>query len=213
MVFLKCLVAPGFDRINVHAAAFAVETDLAVDEGEDGVISPETDILAGQELRAALADDDVAGDDGLAAEFFHAETLANAVASVLNTALTFFMCHKLELFGFLKRKLQRDAGDLELGQFAAVADGAVVALAAAKLESDHFLVLLLRDDFSRHRDTLEGVRAGFAVLAVRVKEHVGEGGFLALLEVKFLHFDHVTCGDFVLFAACFDNCVCHKFSF
>ena len=107
MVFLKCLVVPGFDGsgINIHAAAFAVETDLAVHEGENGVISPETDILAGQELGAALADDDVACDDRLAAEFFHAETLAYAIAPVLNTALTFFMCHKLELVGFLKRKI------------------------------------------------------------------------------------------------------------
>jgi hypothetical protein len=87
------LVRSNSRRINVHATTFAVEADSAVHEGEDGVVAAETDVLAGHELRAALADDDIAGDNRLAAEHFNAETLADAIASVLDGSLTFFMSH------------------------------------------------------------------------------------------------------------------------
>src|SRR5439155_16105299 len=83
----------GRRRIDVDAAALAVEAHLAVHEREDRVIAAEADVAAGQELRPALADDDVAGDDRLAAECFDAEALADAVAPVLDGALTFFMSH------------------------------------------------------------------------------------------------------------------------
>jgi hypothetical protein len=46
---------------------------------------------------ATLANDDVAGDDQLTAEFFHAEAFADAVAPVLRATLTFFMCHDVLL--------------------------------------------------------------------------------------------------------------------
>ena len=78
---------------HVHAAATPVGLHLAINEGEDGVVAAEADILAWKELRPALADDDVAGDDDLAAEFLDAEALADAIASVLDGSLTFFMSH------------------------------------------------------------------------------------------------------------------------
>jgi len=84
-----------FGRIDIHPAAGAVETNLAIDECPDRVIAAQADILAGEELRAALADDDIAGDDDLAAELFHAEAFADAIAPVFDGTLTFFMSHKL----------------------------------------------------------------------------------------------------------------------
>ena len=50
-------------------AAFAARGELhvAVGEGEQGVIPADADAGAGLHLGAALADDDVAGDDALAA--------------------------------------------------------------------------------------------------------------------------------------------------
>ena len=48
---------------------------------------------AGTELRAALADDDLAGADVLAAEDLHAEVLRVRVAPVLRRAESFLMCH------------------------------------------------------------------------------------------------------------------------
>lgn len=78
---------------HVDAAGVAVEHDAAVDEGEDGVVTADADAGTGVEFRAALADEDVAGDDGLAAEFLHAEALAARVASVLDGALSFLVGH------------------------------------------------------------------------------------------------------------------------
>src|SRR4051812_11130456 len=77
----------------VYTAAFAVEDDLAVDEGEQGVIIALADAFAGVELGAQLTDDDVAGDYFLAAETLDAAALTVGIATVAAGALTFFMCH------------------------------------------------------------------------------------------------------------------------
>jgi hypothetical protein len=81
------------DLVDVHAAALLVKAHLAVHEGEDGEVFAETDVCAGLPLGAALAADDVAGDDNFTTELFDAETLALAIASVFNATLTFFMSH------------------------------------------------------------------------------------------------------------------------
>src|SRR5438045_1686667 len=64
------------DRLDVHASPRAIEAHLAVDQREDGVITAEPDVFARQKFRAALSDDDVAGDDYFAAKFFHAQPFA-----------------------------------------------------------------------------------------------------------------------------------------
>ena len=84
----------GFVRMTFDPTTFAVETDEPVNKSEDGVIGSKTDIFAGEEFCAALADDDVSSNHGLAAEFLHAESFADAIASVFYGALTFFMSHK-----------------------------------------------------------------------------------------------------------------------
>ena len=94
---LSCLRCGCLVWLDVHAATFAVELHASGDEGEDRVVTTEADIAAWDELRSALAQDDVAWDDDFAAEFLNAETLAYAVATVFDTTLTFFMCHKPEL--------------------------------------------------------------------------------------------------------------------
>src|ERR1700678_4477145 len=89
------LAGAGGRGIDVYTAAAAVEFHVAIDEGENGVVAAEADVAAGEEFGAALADDDIAGNDGLAAEFLYAEPLADAIAAVLDAALTFFMSHML----------------------------------------------------------------------------------------------------------------------
>src|SRR5687767_10068549 len=71
----------------------ALELDLAVDQGEDRVVLADADVEAGNELRAALAEDDGAGGDGLAAVSFYAEVLGVGVAAVAGGAGALFMCH------------------------------------------------------------------------------------------------------------------------
>ena len=68
-----------------------VELDLAVREGEQGPVAADADVLAGVQLAAALTNDDVTGDDGLAAKFLYAETFRVALATVGGRACTFFM--------------------------------------------------------------------------------------------------------------------------
>ena len=80
-------------RVDVHPATGAIESHLSVDQRENRVIATEPDVLAGQKLRPALPDDDVARDHGFAAKFFHAEPFADAVAAVLDAALSLFMSH------------------------------------------------------------------------------------------------------------------------
>jgi hypothetical protein len=79
---------------NVHTATIAVKFYVAIHKCPDRVVTAEADIAAGLEFGSTLAEDDVTGDDGLATEFFNAKTLADAVASVFDTALSFFMSHK-----------------------------------------------------------------------------------------------------------------------
>jgi len=79
---------------NVHAATIAVKFHVAIHKSPDRVVTAEADIAAGLEFGSTLAENDITGDDGLAAEFFNAKTLADAVASVFDTALSFFMSHK-----------------------------------------------------------------------------------------------------------------------
>src|ERR1044071_6406530 len=83
----------GGPGLNADAAPGFIEVNGAIDEGEERPIASGADIEAGVEFGSALADDDAAGGDDLTAEAFYAQTFADAVASVANTALTFLVCH------------------------------------------------------------------------------------------------------------------------
>ena len=87
------------NRIDIDATSAAIEPNAAIDERENRVITTESNVLARKELGAALADDNVSGQDHFAAKSLYAETLTNAVATVLNAALSLLMCHGL---GFLR---------------------------------------------------------------------------------------------------------------
>ncbi len=85
-----------------HHAAVALTTlegNNAVGEGEERVVAAHADILARIVNRAALANDDVAGDASLTTPDFHAESLRSGLAAVLGTTYTFFMCHCLGVLG------------------------------------------------------------------------------------------------------------------
>src|SRR5690348_10323720 len=73
--------------------ALGRELDLAVDQREQGVVAAEADAHARVELRAALANDDVARVDGLAAVQLHAQELRVGVAAVARGTYALFMCH------------------------------------------------------------------------------------------------------------------------
>lgn len=61
---------------HVYAAAFAVKLYLTIGECKKRVVSAATYTNTRMHFRAALTDDDVAGDDCLSAKFLNAEALA-----------------------------------------------------------------------------------------------------------------------------------------
>src|SRR4051812_29798878 len=85
------------DRYVGPAENRLAEFDLTLDQGEQGVVLADTDIGAGMELGAALAHDDVAGDDAFTTELLDAKTTAGAVATVAGATACLFMCHCSQL--------------------------------------------------------------------------------------------------------------------
>jgi hypothetical protein len=86
-----------FAGFNIYTAAVLVEPHNAIYQREYSVIPTKPYISPGQILCSALPDDDVAGDNLLAAKFLYAEAFTDAVAPILNAALTFFVSHCLKL--------------------------------------------------------------------------------------------------------------------
>ena len=88
------------DSVGVHAyTASAIrdmfKLDLAVDESEQGVVGTTANVVAGMNVCASLADDDVAGGHIGTVRTLHAQTLRLTVTTVLGRTYTFFMCKKL----------------------------------------------------------------------------------------------------------------------
>src|SRR6185312_12511176 len=75
------------------AARAGAEGDHAVRGGEQGVVAADADVGARIHLGAPLADQDVAGEDLLAAEALHAQALAVGIAAVARGAACLFVCH------------------------------------------------------------------------------------------------------------------------
>ena len=82
------------DRIDIDSSPTAIKPDAAVNQRENCVIATESDVFSGQKFRAALAHNDVPGQDRFAAESFYTKPFANAVAAILNAALSFFVSHR-----------------------------------------------------------------------------------------------------------------------
>lgn len=83
----------GSSKLDVYTSSGAVEFHLAISQGKNRIVASEPDVAAGLEFGAALANNNIARDHRFAAEFLNTETLALAVASVLDASLSFFMGH------------------------------------------------------------------------------------------------------------------------
>src|SRR6266481_4131211 len=81
------------DRDILPPGQTLVELDRTARGREQRVVAADADMGARVKLGAALAHDDVAGDDDLAAIFLDAEPPAAAVASVARGAARFLMRH------------------------------------------------------------------------------------------------------------------------
>ncbi len=174
---------------------------MAVDDGEDRVVAAEAHVGAGLPARAALADDDVAGDDGLAAGLLDAEAAAFGIATVAGRAAGFLMCH-----GVCPSGLSGDAGDAQHGNALAVAVLAAAVLPAALLEDDHLVEPVLRDDGGgdggASHDGGADRDAGFGADG----QDVGESNGFAGLAREFLDLQDGVWRDAVLLSAGADDC-------
>src|SRR5438045_1416478 len=82
-----------YGEIYIHPPSAAIEAHVPVYQSENCVIATEPNVSSGQKFCAALTHNDIAGYNRFAAEFFDTQAFADAVASVFNTALSFFMSH------------------------------------------------------------------------------------------------------------------------
>ena len=72
-----------------------LKTNHAVYLGEERIVFSDTDVIAGMEMRSALANQDVARKNELTVSTLGSKTLRLAVTAVSGTADAFFMCKKL----------------------------------------------------------------------------------------------------------------------
>src|SRR3954466_11968543 len=84
---------------GVAFGALLAELHAALFQGEQRVIGADTDVGASTHRGTALADQDVAGNDVLAAVLLHAQTFAVRIAAVTGTAACLFVCHVSEAPG------------------------------------------------------------------------------------------------------------------
>jgi len=98
---------PGWDGVfggwlgdDAHGppAPHAAERDEAADQREQGVITAAADSGPGVEVGAALADQDLARVDPLAAEPLHAQPLSRGVAPVAAGRRALLVCHRQLFF-------------------------------------------------------------------------------------------------------------------
>ena len=90
-----------FLLLGVHGAlpailTLALELDMTVDQSEQGVVSADADIDAGMDMRASLANQDVAGQNELTVSALHAQSLRLGITTVLSRTAALLMCEELK---------------------------------------------------------------------------------------------------------------------
>src|SRR5205807_5339954 len=81
-------------RIDIYSPSRPIEAHVPVDQRKNSVVATKPDVFPWQKFCPPLPDNNVARHDQLASEFFHAQSLADAIAPVLYAALSFFVSHE-----------------------------------------------------------------------------------------------------------------------
>src|ERR1044072_1306601 len=188
------------DRDDVHGllAALLAELHRARGQGEQRVVATTTDVHAGVEPCATLANDDLACVHHLAPEPLYAEALGVGVTPVAGAGRTLLVCHCCQLL------LGLDVGYLDAGQLLPVTLPLVVAGLVLELVDPDLGTLGLLDDLAQHRHLGQLGRVGRDVVAVD-DEQRGERELGPRLTVELLDLDDVADGDLVLLAAGLDD--------
>ena len=90
------LLLGGVNRNLLTILAQTLEADNTVGLGKQRVIAADTDVGAGVDVGAALADQDVAGEDELTISALGTKALGLGITAVLGGAHTFFMGEELQ---------------------------------------------------------------------------------------------------------------------
>jgi hypothetical protein len=159
-------------RFDIYTTTVLIEAYNTVYEGEDCVIPTKPNILSRQKLRTALANNNISGNDQLATELLHAQAFANAVASVLNAALTFLMCHTL-------KKLEVDRSNLNASQLAPMAHRPMITFPAPILECDHLFILKLLHDFPGNFRPIDQRSTQRYIITITMKHNFSECDLVA----------------------------------
>ncbi len=91
------LRAGGGPDVDVFAVPLGAEFDRTLDQGEERVILAHADTGARIKLRATLADQNIAGQNVLAAKALDAQALSVGIAPVARGTGAFFGCEELEI--------------------------------------------------------------------------------------------------------------------
>ena len=94
-VFIPSLLL-GIHGAHLAILAHALELDLAVDQREQGIVLADADVVARMDMRASLANENVAGEHELPVCALGAEALGLGITAVLGGAAAFLMREELE---------------------------------------------------------------------------------------------------------------------
>src|SRR3954471_7573121 len=153
------------DSVVGRGAAHSI-LHLARDAGVERVVPPHADVRSRMHFGAALAHEDLAGVDALAAIDLHAQTLGLRIASVPGAAACFLVCHsELTL---------DDVVDVDLGIRLPMSLGFLVVLAPAQLEDAHLVAAAMADDRRFDERARDERRADLDAVARAHEEHLVE---------------------------------------
>ncbi len=163
------------------------------------MIRTHADVRARVHLGAALADQDVAGQNSLAAEALHAQTLAVGVAAVTSAAAC-LLCAMLLLpeSNGLAESAGREIGDLHFREGLTMVLATQIVLAPAELHDRYLLALAVADDRGGHLAALEQRGAQLHVGAVAHEQHLAELDRGAWLGIQLLDAQRGVFGNPVL---------------
>ena len=155
------------------SAPFFCELHLAGDLREQRVVRADADVRARAHRRAALANEDVAGQHVLAAEALHAQALGVGIAAVPGTAACLFMCHDCCSYK-MRDSAGADVRDLHFGELLAMVLLPQVVLAAPNFTIETFAPLPWRTTVADDLAALEQRRAELDVGALADEQHLAE---------------------------------------
>src|SRR5688500_15506943 len=190
------------DRATLFLA-LGRELHSAVDQREQRVVAAQADAHARMELGAALADDDVARFDRLAAVDLDAQVFRVGVAAVARGTYALLVCHGC---CSLLLAVAGNSGDLDFGVMLPVAHLLAMVLAAAEFHDAHLVGAAVGLDGGGDQRALERI-AEFHAVAVAKHQDLIEPDLVAGLDVELLDADRLALHHAVLFTARDEDCV------